>query len=96
MLRVDLLRGEKLAALVLARRIADLGCAAAHQDDRLVAGLLEAAQKHDLDQASDVQARRRGIETDVAGHDLLLRQRIEPLGVGNLVDVAALFEQLKH
>ena len=61
-----------------------------------MAGLLKPAQKHDLEQASDVQARRRCIETDIAGHDLLLRQRIEPLGVGSLVDVAALFEQLKH
>ena len=45
---LDLLLGQHGARLVLAGRVADLGGAAAHQDDRLVAGLLHPAQHHDL------------------------------------------------
>ena len=83
------LGGEQLAALVLARGIADLGGAAAHQHDRLVPGLLQPAQHHDLDQAADMERRRGRVEADIAGHDLLLRERVQPLGVGDLVDIAA-------
>ena len=61
---------EQLAALVLAGRIADLGGAAAHQHDRLVPGLLEPAQHHDLDEAADMERRRGRVEADIAGHDL--------------------------
>ena len=86
---------EQLAALVLARGIADLGRAAAHQHDRLVARLLQPAQQHDLDEVADVEARRGRVEADIGGDDLLLRQRIERRGVGHLVDVAALVEQLE-
>ncbi len=93
---VDLRIGQQLAALVLAGRIADLGRAAAHQHDRLVTGLLQPAQHHDLDKAADVKARRGRVEADVAGHDLLRRQGVEALGVGQLVDVAALVEQLQE
>ena len=53
---VDLVVGEQRAALVLAGGIADLGRAAAHQHDRLVPGLLQPAQHHDLHQAAHVQA----------------------------------------
>jgi hypothetical protein len=38
-------------------------------DDRLVAGLLEAAQQHDLHEAADMQRRRGRIEADIARHD---------------------------
>ena len=47
--------GEQLAALVLARGIADLGRAAAHQHDRLVPRLLQPPQQHDLHQAADME-----------------------------------------
>ena len=77
-------------------RVADLGRPAAHQHDRLVSGLLQPAQHHDLDQAADVKARRGRVEADVGGDDLLRRQRIERRGVGHLVDVAALVEQLEQ
>ena len=87
---------QQLAALVLARRIADLGRAAAHQHDRPVARLLQPAQHHDLDQAADMEARRGRVEADVGGDDLPLRQRVERRGVGQLVDVAALVEQLEE
>ena len=65
-------------------------------DDRLVPGLLQPAQHHDLDQIADVKARRGRVEADIAGHDLLFRQRIERFGVGQLVDVAARVEQLEE
>ena len=47
---------SSLPAFVLAGGIADLGRPAAHQHDRLVPGLLQAAQHHDLHQAADVEA----------------------------------------
>ena len=61
---------EQLARLVLEARIADLGGAAAHQHDRLVPGLLEPAQHHDLDEAADVERGRGRVEADIAGDDL--------------------------
>ena len=72
-IRLDFVVGEELAAFVLARGVADLGRPAAHQDDRLVPGLLKPAQHHDLDQAADMERRRSGIEPDVARHDLACR-----------------------
>ena len=56
---LDRLDRQQLAALVLARRIADHGRAAAHQRDRLAAGLLQPVQHHDLHQRADVQRGRR-------------------------------------
>ncbi len=66
---VDLLVGEKLTGLIAARRITDLGRAAAHQHDGAVSRLLQAAQHHDLHQTADVQAVGGGIETDVCADD---------------------------
>ena len=63
----DLGVGEKLARLVLAGGIADLGGAAADQHDRPVASLLQFAQHHDAEQIADMQARRRAVEADIAG-----------------------------
>ena len=68
---VDLLVGQQLAAFILAAWVADLGRPAAHQHDRLVPGLLQAAQHHDLDQVADMEARRGGVEADIAGDDFL-------------------------
>jgi hypothetical protein len=42
----DLIVGQQLARFVLARGVADTRRAAAHQHDRLVAGLLKPAQQH--------------------------------------------------
>ena len=61
--------GEQLPGVVLAGRIADLGGAAAHQHDGLVAGLLQAAQQHDLHQAADMQAVGGGVEADIGRND---------------------------
>ena len=81
----DLLGGQQLPGFVLAGWIADLGRAAAHQQDRPVAGLLQAAQRHQLHQAADVQARRRAVEADIGRHALLAEQRIQGLGVRAVV-----------
>ena len=88
--------GEQLARLVLEAGIADLAGAAAHQHDRLVAGLLEPAQQHDLHQAADVQRRRGRIEADIAGHDLPRSKRVERGRVGHLVDIAAFREHAEE
>ena len=56
---------EQLACFVLAGRIADPRRSPAHQDDRLVAILLEEAQQHDRHQAADMQAVRRAIIADI-------------------------------
>ena len=58
-----------------------------------MAGLLEAPQLHDLDEVADMEARSGRVEADVAGQDFPGRQRVERLGVGHLVDIAALVEQ---
>ena len=50
----DLLRRQDQARLVLAGGIAGLGRAAAHQQDRAVAGLLQAAQRHQLHEVADM------------------------------------------
>src|SRR5207253_10798144 len=82
---LDLLRGEKLARFLLAGGIADLGRAAAHQHDRLVSRLLQAAQRHDLRQIADVQARRGAVETDVADNLLIAQALVERGSVGAIV-----------
>ena len=61
-----------------------------------MAGLLETAEQHDLDQAADVERRRRRVEADIAGHDLARGEGVETFGVGHLVDVAALVEQAQE
>ena len=85
----DLLGRQQLTHLVLAGRIADLGRAAAHHDDRLVPGLLQPAQRHDLHQVADVEARRRAIESDIGGDAFLLDQRVEAFEVRALMQLAA-------
>ena len=87
---LDLIVGEELAQLVLARRVADARRAAAHQRDRPVAGLLEPAQHHDREEIADVIARRRAVVADIGGDHALGQRRIEPVRVGALVEEAAL------
>src|SRR5690606_37509533 len=84
----DLLFGEHLAHLFLAGRIADAGGAAAEQNDRPAASLLQAAQKHDLSEAADVQRRRRHVEADVTG-DARGRGFVEAFKIGALMELAA-------
>ena len=43
-----------------------------------------------------MQRWRGGVETDIAGNHLLRRQRIEGLGIGQLMDISALVEQAEQ
>ena len=81
LVRLDLLGRQDLAGFVLAGRIADFGGAAAHQDDGLVTGLLQAAQRHDLNQASDMQAGPRAIESDIGRDGFLEEQCVQGFGL---------------
>ena len=93
---LDLLIGEQLARFVAAGRVADLGGAAAHEDDGPVPGLLQAAQHHDLHQAADMQAVRGRIEADVRRHDSGPGSVVEAGGIGLLMNVAALIERAQE
>ena len=90
----DLLGREQLTHLVLAGGIADLGRAAAHQNDRLVTGLLQPAKRHDLHQAADMQAWSRAIKADIGSNALLLQQRVQARLIGGLMKLAARFHEL--
>ena len=92
----DLLFGQQGALGVLERRIADLGRAAAHQDDRLVPGLLQTTQQHDLDQVADMQRRRRRVEPDIARDHAGRRRLVQFDRVGDLVDIAARLHQTQE
>jgi hypothetical protein len=84
------LGGREQRALVGAERgIADLGRAAAHQRDRPVAGLLQPAQHHDVEQMADVERLGGGVVADVGGHDTGQKLRIEGGEVGAVLQVAA-------
>ncbi len=87
---VDLLGGEELARLVAARRIADLGRAAAHQGDRLVAGLLPPAQQHDLQQVPDMQRIGGAVEADIGRANSTRQQLVQPRRITALMHHAAL------
>ena len=93
---VDDLVGEEPAALVLAGRIADAGGAAAHQRDWPMAGLLQPVQEHDRQQRADMQRWRGAVETDIAGDRRLPRQRVERLGLRDLMDEAAVGENVEE
>ena len=79
--------GQKRTRRILARRVANLGRAATHQDNRLVAGLLQGAQHHDLDERADMEAVCGAVEADIGRHDLLGRLFVEALEVGCLMNV---------
>jgi hypothetical protein len=66
---------------------------ASHHHDRLVAGLLEPAEQHDLDEAADMKRGRGGVKSDIARHDPGTGERIQRFRVGDLVNIAALGEQ---
>jgi hypothetical protein len=52
--------------------IEDVG---AHKD--VATGLLQSAQRHDLDEIADMQAGRGAVEPDIGGDLLLLEKRVE-------------------
>ncbi len=85
--RLHLLRRQELTLDRLAAGIADEPGAAADEGDRRVAVALHVRERHHDEQRPDVQARRRGIEPDVAG-DPLARQDVANT-FGGVVDKAA-------
>ncbi len=81
---------EQWARVILARRIADLGGAAAHQYDRPVPASLQKAQQHDRQQAADMQRIGRAIVADIGGHCAAAEACVERIEVGALMHEAAL------
>ena len=71
-------------------RIADFGCAAPHQHNRLAAAFLQPAQHHDLDQRTHMQRLGRGVKADIARHDPLQKGLIQGLIIGAIGQKAAL------
>ena len=86
----DLIEGEQAPALVAAGRIADAGRAAAHQGDRLAAGLLQPMQHHDRQEMPDMQGRGRAVVAHIGGELTGPCLGVEALGIGALVDIAPL------
>ena len=92
----QLLVREHLAALVLARRIADFGRAAAHDDNRPVSCLLNPAQQHDRRKVADMKRWCSRVEANIGRDDFFACQRIQPGRVGHLVNMPAFFEQAEQ
>ena len=81
---------QELARVVLARGIAHLGGASAHEHDRLVSAQLEVAQQHDADEVADMEARCRAIEADVGDPAPVGQVPVEGGGIADLVHEPAL------
>jgi len=66
----DLLLAQQLAHLAASGRVANHARASADQEDRAVSLPLQVGERHDRAQVPDVQARRRGVVSHVAGQRL--------------------------
>jgi hypothetical protein len=93
---VDLLVGQQTPCFVAARRIADLGGAAAHQDDGAMAGLLHPVQHHDRHQIADMQAVGGGVVTHIGGNHGVRCKAVERIEIGALVQVSPLADDLQE
>ncbi len=60
--------GQNWACIIAAGRITNAGRAAAHQDNRLMAGFLQPAQHHDRNKRPDMQAVCSTIIAHIAHH----------------------------
>jgi len=92
---VDIVVRKQPPAFVLAGRIADARGAAPHQGDRTMSGLLQPVQQHDRQQGTDMQRRRGAVEADIAGNRRRTRQRVERLGLGDLMDESSRGEHIE-
>src|SRR6266481_2187111 len=92
---LDLLDRKDFPRFILAGGIADAGGAAAHQRDRLVAGLLQPVEAHDLHHGADVKRRRGAVEADIADKLAPGRERIQRVRVRNLMNKAAFLQQIE-
>ena len=91
----DLLRGEDLAHLGLARGIADHRRAAPEDRDRSVTVLLQEAHRHQLDERARVQRRGGRVEADVEGDHAGRQGVVDGLDVRDLLEIAALDQRLE-
>ena len=87
---INLRIGQQRPLIGAKRRIADLGGAAPHQNNRLAAAFLQPAQHHDLDQASHMKRLGCGVKTDIARHDPVQKGLIQGLIIGAIGQKAAL------
>ncbi len=93
---VDDIVGEQPPALILAGGVADTGGAAAHQRDRTMAGLLHPMQHHDRQQRADMKGRGGAVEADIGRDRRLARERVQCLGLRDLVNEAPGGENVKE
>src|SRR5262249_45285595 len=61
-----------------------------------MSGLLHPIQKHDRQQGADMQRWCRAVEPDIAGDDGRARQRIECLGLRDLMDESSRGEHVEE
>jgi hypothetical protein len=92
----DGLDREELSRLVLEGGIAHHRGAAAHQGDRPVPGLLHPVEHHDLDERAGMERGGGGVEADIAADRPRRRGGVEPLGIRDLMDEAALVEDVEE
>ena len=100
-LRIDamfawIVRGQQFAAFVLAAGVADLGRPAAHQHDRRCPACCIRRSIMICTRLPTWRRRRGGVEPDIARHLFLGGKRVEPCGVGHLVNVSTLVEELEQ
>jgi hypothetical protein len=92
---LDLRDAADRAHLVLAGGVTDHGGAAAHQRDRLVAGLLQPVQHHHGQEVADMQRWCGAVVPDIGGRLALGRERVQSLEVRALVNEAALLQHIQ-
>ena len=92
---VDLFRCQQGPLVGAKRRIADLCGAAAHQGNRFVAGFLQPAQHHDLDQRAHVQRGRGCVKADI-GRDHAVRQSLVKALIIGAIGQKAAFDHHGH
>src|SRR5258707_7074976 len=92
---LNLLDPKDFPRLVLAGGVADPRGAAAHQRNRLVAGLLQPIEAHDLHHRADMQRGRSAVEADVANELAPGRERIQRVRVRNLMNKAAFLQHIE-
>ncbi len=93
---IDLFVGQERSAFILVGRVADLGRAATHQDDRLVPAFLQVALHHDLDQMADVQARSCTIIAYIGSDNSLHQRCVQRFHVCALVNEPPFFEGIQE
>ena len=81
---------------VFARWIADFCGAAAHQDDRLMARLLQDAEHHDLHERADMQTIGGAVKANVSRKASFPSGGIQAFKIGRLMHIAAFGDDAKE